>query len=217
MPCLLAFGIASETGLTSKMYGMANADEHAREMAEWNTRRQHMEEQIRKRQAEEEGTDGGELYKPLTDVERQKKMHSLYRKSVMDSGVRVVPGDTLGVAQRVANFWQEHPFQILIGLGLPAVGAIFMKRRAGNSSLMLSQQLMQTRVMGQFTVLAFLMSLMGFKEYMDRQGTYITEAEAEERVGEMMEAQRELQFRLVEGQHSVQHVKNVRNVFHKEQ
>jgi len=213
MPCLFAFGVVSETGLINQMHDMAAADEHAKELATWEARRSNLEEKIRKRQAEEEGSP---TYQPLTDVERQKKLQELYRKSVMESGVRIVSGDSLSLHHRVANFWQEHPFQILIGMGIPAVAAIFVKRRAGSSSLMLSQQIMQTRVMGQFTVLTFLLSLMGFKEYMDRKGKFITEEEAENRVAEMMEAQRELQFRLAEGQHEAQHVKDVSSVFHKQ-
>lgn len=208
MPCLFMFGFVSESGLINQMHGMADADEHARDMADWSVRKQRLEEQIRKRQAEEGDDETKKAYAPLNDVEREKKLQVLYRKSVLDSGVRVVPGDKLSLTHTIANFWQDHPFQILIGLGIPAVGAIFMRRSAGNN-LMLSQQILQTRVMGQFTVLAFLMTLMGFKEYMDRSGKFITEAEAERRVAEMMEAQRELQFRLVEGQHEAEHVKDL--------
>jgi len=205
MPCLFMFGLVSETGLISQMHGMADDAEHAGKMADWALRKQRLEEKVREKQAKEEGDV---TYTKLTDREHDARMQQLYRKSVLESGVRIVPGEKLGVAHRVANFWQEHPFQILLGLGVPAVGAIFLKRRAGNSSLMLSQQIMQTRVMGQFTVLTFLLGLMGFKEYMDRQGKYITELEAEDRVAEMMEAQRELQFRLAEGQHEADHVKD---------
>jgi len=195
MPCLLTFGIVSENGLINRMRDMVAKEDHAKEVADWAVRREILEEKIKKRQANEKS----EIYAPLTDAEREKKLHQLFKKSVLDSGVRVVAGDKLAIHQRVANFWQEHPFQILIGLGVPAVGAIFLKRRAAGSSLMLSQQIMQTRVMGQFTVLVFLLTLMGFKEYMDRQGKFITEAEAEERVEEMLDAQREFLFRLEEG------------------
>ena len=44
---------------------------------------------------------------------------------------------------------------------------------------------MHTRVYGQFAVIGMLLSLMGFKQYMDTEGTFITEREAHNRVEEM--------------------------------
>ena len=55
---------------------------------------------------------------------------------------------------------------------------------------------MHTRVMGQFSVIALLLGLMGFKEYMDRNGKFITEDEANARVAEMHQVREELKERL---------------------
>lgn len=50
--------------------------------------------------------------------------------------------------------------------------------------------------MGQGTVIAMLLTLMGFKEYMDRNGKFITEAEADARVEEMKRVRAELIMRM---------------------
>lgn len=55
---------------------------------------------------------------------------------------------------------------------------------------------MHTRVMGQFAVITMLLTLMGFKEYMDRSGKYITESDVEARVAQMQESRMELLSRL---------------------
>lgn len=212
MPALFMFGFTSESKLIGQMHDMAHEAEHTQQMTEWAARRHMLEEKIRKRE-ETEGP-GATVYTSLNDVERQRKFQELYRKSVMDSGVRVVDGDKLKLHHIAANFWQEHPFQILLGVGVPAVGMIFF-RRQGSGNLMLSQKIMQTRVLGQFTVLVFLLTLMGFKEYMDSTGTFITEDEAERRVRDMMDAQKELQYRLAEGMVEQEHVKEAVSKMHK--
>ena len=197
------------------MHDMAHEAEHTQRMTEWAAKRQMIEEKIKKAEAEE-GSQDAAVYTKLNEAERERKLQELYRKSVMNSGVRVVDGDKLKPYHVAANFWQEHPFQILLGIGVPAVGMIFM-RRQGAGNIMLSQKIMRTRVMGQFTVLVFLLSLMGFKEYMDRSGTFITEVDAERRVREMMDAQNELQYRLAEGMVEQEHVKEAVSKMHSKQ
>jgi len=44
---------------------------------------------------------------------------------------------------------------------------------------------MHTRIFGQFAVIGMLLTLMGFKQYMDANGKFLTEAEAAERVHEI--------------------------------
>ena len=57
-------------------------------------------------------------------------------------------------------------------------------------------KLMHTRVFGQFAVLTMLLSLMGFKEYMDRSGKFITEEDVQARVAQMQQSRGELLMRL---------------------
>ena len=70
---------------------------------------------------------------------------------------------------RAANYMYRHPFQMLFGMGAPAVGYIFWQNRH-KQHLPLSRQLMHTRVFGQASVLTILMSVMFFRDYMDRRG-----------------------------------------------
>ena len=51
-------------------------------------------------------------------------------------------------------------------------------------------------VFGQFATLSLLLGVMGFKEYMNANGRFITQAEADYRVAEMHRVREELQFRL---------------------
>lgn len=55
---------------------------------------------------------------------------------------------------------------------------------------------MHTRVYGQFAVLTMLLTLMGFKSYMDSWGRFVTEEEAEYRVAEMERMRRDLVERI---------------------
>eukprot|EP00549_Striatella_unipunctata_P012699 CAMPEP_0118705074 /NCGR_PEP_ID=MMETSP0800-20121206/19644_1 /TAXON_ID=210618 ORGANISM="Striatella unipunctata, Strain CCMP2910" /NCGR_SAMPLE_ID=MMETSP0800 /ASSEMBLY_ACC=CAM_ASM_000638 /LENGTH=209 /DNA_ID=CAMNT_0006607145 /DNA_START=168 /DNA_END=797 /DNA_ORIENTATION=- len=113
--------------------------------------------------------------------ETERKLMDLYRQSVQESGVRIIQGDKLGVHHRIANFWQENPFKMLAIAAVPSVGLIFYGR-SGAKHLQLSHKILQTRVIGQFAVISLMLGLMGFKEYMDRNGTFITQVEADRRV-----------------------------------
>ena len=69
-------------------------------------------------------------------------------------------------------------------MGLPVVGGIFYGQMAeGKKHLKLSQKVMHTRVYGQATVLGMLVSLMVFRDYMDRHGRFMEGWEAEEEDG----------------------------------
>ena len=127
------------------------------------------------------------------DVERQ--LTELYNQSVANSGVRIVPGDRLGSHHLLSNYWQENPFKMLAGIGIPTVLYIF-KGRNEKAHLQLQSKLMQTRVYGQGVVIALLLGLMGVKGYLDSMGLYITEAEANARVEDMRQMRLKLKQRL---------------------
>ena len=55
---------------------------------------------------------------------------------------------------------------------------------------------MHTRVYGQFAVISMLLSLMGFKTYMDNCGKFITQQEADTRVEEMKRMREDLLQRI---------------------
>ena len=70
------------------------------------------------------------------------------------------------------------------------------KGRSGQEHLQLQMKVMHTRVMGQFAVISMLLTLMGFKEYMDRSGKFVTEADVQARVAQMQQSRAELLLRL---------------------
>mmetsp|Transcript_29497 Transcript_29497/g.62605 ORF Transcript_29497/g.62605 Transcript_29497/m.62605 type:complete len:288 (+) Transcript_29497:173-1036(+) len=203
MPPLFAFAAAAENKLIHTIHEKAGRKEHSKQMAEWTQEHELYEhkkklqkmstQKILAQPGMEEGnltTTGGEH-----DGEYEGRIAAKFRESVVNSGVRVVPGESLGVQHKIANFWQENPFKILAAVGVPTVFYIF-KGREGQKHLQLQSILMQTRVFGQFAVLTMLLSLMGFKEYMDRSGKFVTEGEVQGRVAEMQQSRVELLMRL---------------------
>jgi hypothetical protein len=99
MPALFAFGYAAENKLNHSMLKMAQEADHSKEMAVYTTVNR---EDIRNTHR----TD------PL---KAESQLTELYRQSVEQSGVCVVP--TLRPWHKAANYWQENPFKILVGLG----------------------------------------------------------------------------------------------------
>lgn len=125
------------------------------------------------------------------------KLHDLYRQAVLNSGVRVVEGDQLGPHHNVANYIQANPFKVILGVGVPAVGAIFYGR-VGKEHLSMQLKILHTRVFGQFAVICTLLGVMGLKATMDHQGRYVTNDEVERRVAEMQETRTKLLHRIDE-------------------
>ena len=196
MPALFTFAFTSERMLDYKMQELANRNEHIRKSAAWANEK-HAENVSAT-------TNNNETFKGSSSDTgtgtTESQLLELYRQSVISSGVRIVP--KLGPHHVIANFWQEHPFRMLAAAAVPAVGYIYYGR---NDGLQLQMKVMHTRVMGQFTVLALLLSLMGFKEYMDKNGKFITEEDAERRVMEMAEVRQGLLRRLeMEKQHQAE-------------
>lgn len=89
----------------------------------------------------------------------------------------------------------DHTTNLFYLFSVPTVGYIFYGR-SGQEHLQLQMKVMHTRVMGQFAVISMLLTLMGFKEYMDRSGKYVTEADVNARVAQMQESRMELLARL---------------------
>eukprot|EP00581_Thalassiosira_minuscula_P009425 CAMPEP_0183707712 /NCGR_PEP_ID=MMETSP0737-20130205/4215_1 /TAXON_ID=385413 /ORGANISM="Thalassiosira miniscula, Strain CCMP1093" /LENGTH=281 /DNA_ID=CAMNT_0025935439 /DNA_START=212 /DNA_END=1057 /DNA_ORIENTATION=- len=203
MPPLFAFAFSAEQKLVHSMHKMASEADHSKQMAEWSQQHeleQHRQELQRMTTQKilaqpgmrEEGMFTTEKSK---DEEHERMILEKFRESVVNSGVRVVEGDALGVHHRLANFWQENPFKILIAIGVPTVFFIF-KGREGQKHLQTQMKVMHTRVFGQFAVISMLLTLMGFKEYMDRSGKFITEDDVQARVAQMQQSRAELMMRL---------------------
>mmetsp|Transcript_25349 Transcript_25349/g.73363 ORF Transcript_25349/g.73363 Transcript_25349/m.73363 type:complete len:223 (+) Transcript_25349:3-671(+) len=165
MPPLFVFGLTSEKKLEHEMKQMAHEGSAA-----WNQ--------------EQEAKHREEIKNFIKSADQTKAMMDLYRSEVEASGVRIVPGDNLGLQHRALNYWQANPFKMLAAAGVSTVLYIF-KGKSNQSHLQLQSKIMHTRVYGQFAVIGLLLGFMGVKTYMDTEGTYITEAQAEAKAAEM--------------------------------
>ena len=185
MPPLFVFALTSELKVAQSVRENIYNNHNQRQSVEW-AEQQHKENLKVKT-------------KSFSQIEKDQQITELYRQSVTNSGVRVVPGDHLGVHHRLMNFGQDNPLKILACVGFPAVGFIYYGK-SGKNNLQLQQKVMHTRVIGQATVLAIMLTLMGLKEYMDKSGKFITEAEAERRVDDMKHIRESLLHRLEQDQ-----------------
>lgn len=100
----------------------------------------------------------------------------LYKAETGDN-VRIVP--KLSLFMNMSNFLMDYPFRIMCGLGAPLVGTIFYWQM-GQKHITTAQKVMHTRVIGQFSVLSILLSLMAWKSHMDNSGRFVSEEEATE-------------------------------------
>lgn len=180
MPALFMFGYTSEHKLSHRMKEIANESRHSTDTLLW------AEKQLQHR-----ATKAAELKQ---EFDTNAHLNELYQQSI-SQGVRVVPGYQLSAYHRAANYAAENPIKVLAGLAVPAVASIFYGR-TGKEHLELSSKLMHTRVFGQFATITLLLSVMGFKEFMDQNGKYITEADAMAKVEEMHRIRTELMERL---------------------
>ena len=185
MPPLFVFALTSELKVAQSVRENIYNNHNQRQSVDW-AEQQHKENLKVKT-------------KSFSQIEKDQQITELYRQSVTNSGVRVVPGDHLGVHHRLMNFGQDNPLKILACVGFPAVGFIYYGK-SGKNNLQLQQKVMHTRVIGQATVLAIMLTLMGLKEYMDKSGKFITEAEAEQRVDDMKHIRESLLHRLEQDQ-----------------
>lgn len=174
MPPLFVFGLTSEQKVNQKMEEMASESEHARSM------NRYLFDQMKGNQ---NNIPEGRL------PESETQMLNVYRQGIETSGLRIVPGDTLGVHHQMANTFQQHPFKILTCIGVPTILYIFTNRKQ-KAHLQVQSQIMHTRVFGQFAVIGLLLTFMGIKSYMDSNGTFVTEAVAMQKI-ERMKADRQ--------------------------
>ena len=100
MPALFMFAFTSEHKLSDKMREIAQESRHSNETVQW-AERQLETQQLQNRTA-------------VTDTENT--LTDLYRQSVAQSGVCIVPGDTLGLHHRAANYAAEHPLKVRLNI-----------------------------------------------------------------------------------------------------
>lgn len=203
MPPLFMFSLAGEQKINHKMRQMAAEKDHANEVSQWSQKNmklsKHDSSSSTSSLINNNVNKNDKTLNPdeermkilsekldaklenMSEEERSKQLVELYRESVENSGVRIVPGNSLGIHHKFANFWQENPFKMLTALSVPTIAYIF-KGKTGQKHLQLQKG----------AVLIMLLTLMGFKAYMDSEGSFITENEAQYRILEMKFAREEL-------------------------
>lgn len=112
MPPFFMYAVSSEKKLNHKMREMADEADHAKKINEWAESQNEWRQQNVPTSSSSSSSKSSSS-SSITD----SQLHALYRQSVEDSGVRIVPGDSLGVHYQVANFFQAYPFTILSCLG----------------------------------------------------------------------------------------------------
>jgi uncharacterized membrane protein len=188
MPSLFVAALTSEQKLAHRMHEMASESQHGTETVHWAEQQLQLQQQQQKRDASlktttaiSTGTANTNSNNNLTETQQ---LASLYQQSVASSGVCIVPGDKLQWYHHFANYTAQYPFRVLSAIAIPSVAYIFYGRTE-QSHLQFSQKLMHTRVLGQFTTISLLLAVMGFKEFMDHNGRYISQQQADERIDEM--------------------------------
>ena len=123
MPPFFAFVAGAEHNLVHNMQKMASTAEHTQQMAEWSQQheldehRKHLQRMTTQKILGLPGmTADGDISK-RSDADFENRIQAKFRESVVNSGVRVVPGESLGFHHKIANFWQENPFKILAAIG----------------------------------------------------------------------------------------------------
>mmetsp|Transcript_20078 Transcript_20078/g.56945 ORF Transcript_20078/g.56945 Transcript_20078/m.56945 type:complete len:255 (-) Transcript_20078:253-1017(-) len=174
MPALFVFSLSGEKKMEHRMKQLAEETEHTLRSVEWADRQARLE-------------------KYQSNEEERERRRDLYRHSVMQSGVSIVP--QLRTHHEIANYVQSNPIKVLLGVGVPAVAAVFYGR-SGKPHLSMQMKILHTRVLGQASVLVTLLSVMTLKHFMDQQGQFMTQDDVERRIDEMEEARLKMMERL---------------------
>jgi len=202
MPPFFVFALTSEMKVGQKMEQMATEAHHAKEVEEWH------QKERKPQMFRYLGGGGGSDHRDSDVRQQEMQMMNVYRKSIENSGVRIVPGDSLSIHHVVSNFIQEHPFKLLAFIGGPSV-AYIMYYKSQQGHLQVQQQLMHTRVIGQFAVIGVLLTFMGFKTYMDTYGKFITNSEMDLRVEDMQISRQHFLETLRKGEERERYIKEL--------
>lgn len=145
MPALFACVCVAELTLTNKMHEIAKESEHNDQTVHW------AEAELKKKQLANNNT---ELQRQLKSMDQDEQhLLAMYRKSVQESGICIIPGDRLGLHHKMANYVSANPIKVLASLAVPAVAWIFYGN-SGKQHLDFSVKLLHTRVFGQFATLS---------------------------------------------------------------
>lgn len=178
MPAMFVAALTSEHKLSHRMREIATETHHSTETVKW---------------AEEQWKQSQQQQQQNSNMTETQHLSALYQQSIESTGVRVIP--ELHWYHKAANFTATNPIKVLTAAAVPTVGYIFYGR-ADQNHLQLSSKLMHTRVFGQFATISLLLGIMGFKEFMDQNGRYMSQQQADDRVEEMQMVRMQLLHRL---------------------
>jgi len=175
MPAMFVAALSSELKLSHKMKEIAQEQQHAVDTVHW-------------------GEEQWKLQKHDTQLTERQHVTALYQQSVRGANVCVVP--ELQWYHKAANFASQNPLKVLAAAAVPSYVFIFR----GRAEQGLAIKIMHTRVLGQAAAIGMLLGVMGFKDWMDANGRFISEAQANDRVQEMQVVREELLQRMEEDQ-----------------
>jgi phosphoribosylformylglycinamidine (FGAM) synthase PurS component len=186
MPAMFVAALSSELKVSHHMRQMAGETQHGTATVHW------AEQQLAiQQQAQQEG--GETPTSTATATTTAQQLASLYQQSVASSGVCIVP--QMYWYHHVANYTAQYPFRVLSAIAIPSVAYIFYGRTE-QQHLQLSQKIMHTRVLGQFTTISLLLTVMGCKEYLDQNGRFISQQQADDRVAEMHQVRQQFLYKM---------------------
>jgi len=111
----------------------------------------------------------------MNDMNRNPEKYGIgVMKEVGRSGKvheKVVNGFGMPIHHRAMNWVHDHPFRMVIGLGLPAF-AYILNENLKLKHLSFSQRIMATRVYAQGSVLSILATTMMIKGYVEEHGRF---------------------------------------------
>jgi hypothetical protein len=177
MPALFVAALSSEHKLSHRMREIATETQHGTATVHW------AEQQMNNERSMQSSSSTTSKANETPSFAETQRLAALYQQSLESSGVCILPGN-LQWYHHVANYTAQYPFRVLAAVAVPSVGYIFYGRTE-QAHLQLSQKIMHTRVIGQFATISLLLAVMGFKEYMDKNGRFISQEQADDRVAGM--------------------------------
>ena len=193
MPAVFVAALSSELKLSNRMREIAQETKHTLDTATWA--QEQWEEQ-----------------KHSSGLSEGQHVTALYQESLRNTNVCVVP--ELQFYHNAANFVAKNPLGTLAAAAVPAYIWIFHGRNE-QQHLQLATKIMHTRVIGQAAAMGILLVVMGFKDFMDSNGRFISQEQADMRVREMERVREDLLQRLDDDQQRQAEARQVIQEAHK--
>jgi hypothetical protein len=104
----------------------------------------------------------------LYDVLRHPKKYGVDGSSIQKT---VVKPSSMPFHHQAMNYFHDHPFVLISSVSFPFVGSVLYQQMQ-IKHLTISQRILASRVIGQAGVLVIALSVIGFRDYMDKHGRF---------------------------------------------